>query len=202
MTGKKIGYIRVSTKAQNPERQLADLNLDIVFTEHASGTSKTRPKLEEMLNYIRDEDIVYIHCMDRLARNLDDLRRIITVITDKKAQIKFVKEGLEFTGSKSPMSELMLSLMGAFAEFEHGLIKERQLEGIAKAKERGVYKRKLTDKKIKELQNVVAQDTELKKINKRQLAKQLGIGRATLYQYLRLPLSASEEKLEISQVKA
>ena len=142
MTGKKIGYVRVSTKLQNTERQLNGLPLDIVFTDKASGKDTNRPKLTELLNYVRDGDIVYVHCMDRLARNLDDLRRIIKTITGKQAQVCFIKEGLEFTSSKSPMSNLMLSLMGAFAEFEHGLIRERQLEGIAKAKERGVYEKR------------------------------------------------------------
>lgn len=187
MTGKKIGYIRVSTKLQSTERQLDGLELDTIFTEHASGKDAKRPKLEELLNYVRDGDVVYVHCMDRLARNLDDLRRIIKNITDKHAQVHFVKEGLEFTSSSSPMSNLMLSLMGAFAEFEHGLIKERQLEGIAKAKERGVYKRprRLSDEQIQEIKNIVSQETDLNKINKTKLARKYGIGKTTLYYYLK-----------------
>lgn len=186
MTGKKIGYVRVSTKLQNTERQLDGMELDLIFTDHASGKDTKRPKLTELLNYIRDGDVVYVHCMDRLARNLDDLRRIIKTITDKQAQVNFVKEGLEFTSSSSPMSQLMLSLMGAFAEFEHGLIRERQLEGIAKAKERGVYKRmrKLTDEQTKEIKSILAQETDTTKIHKGALAKKYGIGRSTLYYYL------------------
>ena len=147
MTGNKIGYVSVSTKLQNTERQLDSMDLDLVFTDHASGKDTKRPKLTKLLNYIRDGDIVYVHSMDRLARNLDDLRLIIKTITDKQAQINFVKESLKFTSSTSPMSQLMLSFMGAFAEFEHSLIREHMLEGINKAKERGVYerKRKLTN---------------------------------------------------------
>jgi len=187
MTGKRIGYIRVSTKLQNTERQLTDLELDTIFTDHASGKDTKRPKLEEMLNYVRDGDTVYVHCMDRLARNLDDLRQIIKTITNKQAQVNFVKEGLEFTSSTSTMSQLMLSLMGAFAEFEHGLIRERQLEGIAKAKERGVYKRmrKLTDEQAQEIKSILAQETDTTKIHKGALAKKYGIGRSTLYYYLK-----------------
>jgi DNA invertase Pin-like site-specific DNA recombinase len=125
--------------------------------------------------------------MDRLARNLDDLRRIIKTITAKQSQVHFVKEGLEFTSSNSPMSNLMLSLMGAFAEFEYGLIRERQLEGIAKAKARGVYERpnKLTDKKIQEIKNIFSKETDSIRINKASIAKQYGITRPTLYYYLK-----------------
>jgi len=186
MTGKKIGYIRVSTKLQNTERQLDGLALDISFTDHSSGKDTKRPKLEELLNYVRDEDIVFVHSMDRLARNLDDLKYIIKTITSKHAQVNFVKEGLEFTSSSSPMSQLMLSLMGAFAEFEHSLIRERQLEGIAKAKERGVYDRlrKLTNNQIQEIKSIFAKETNSIKINKAALAKQYGISRPTLYYYI------------------
>ena len=187
MTGKKKRYIRVSTKLQNTERQLNDLDLDIVFTDQASGKDTNRPKLTELLNYVRDDDIVYVHSMDRLARNLDDLRRIIKTITGKQAQIKFLKEGLEFTSSKSPMSNLMLSLMGAFAEFEHALIKERQMEGIAKAKARGVYKREksLTNEQIANIKQRISQETQTMQVNKTRLAKEFGISRQTLYHYLK-----------------
>ena len=125
--------------------------------------------------------------MDRLARNLDDLKRIIKTITDKQAQVHFIKEGLEFTSSTSPMSSLMLSLMGAFAEFEHGLIRERQLEGIAKAKGRGVYDhlRKLTDEQIQEIKDIISRETELNKINRSVLAKKYNITRQCLYNYLK-----------------
>jgi len=189
MTGKKIGYIRVSTAKQNPERQLADMVLDTIFTEHASGKDTNRPKLQEMLNYIRDGDIVYVDSMDRLARNLDDLRCIIKTINDKQAQIHFLKQGLEFTGNTSPMSNLMLSLMGAFAEFEHSLIRERQLEGIAKAKSRGVYKREnsLTNEQIADIKHRISQETPTMQINKSALAKEFGISRQTLYNYLKEP---------------
>ena len=187
MTGKKVGYIRVSTAKQSTERQLSDLELDITFTDYASGKDTNRPKLQEMLNYIRDDDIVIVHSMDRLARNLDDLRKIIKTITAKQAQIKFLKEGLEFIGNKSPMSNLMLSLMGAFAEFEHSLIKERQMEGIAKAKARGVYKREksLTNEQIANIKQQISRETPTMQVNKTRLAKEFGITRQTLYSYLK-----------------
>jgi DNA invertase Pin-like site-specific DNA recombinase len=78
--------------------------------------------------------------MDRLARNLDDLRRLVQKLTKRGVRIEFVKECLTFTGEDSPMANLMLSVMGAFAEFERALIRERQREGIALAKQRGAYR--------------------------------------------------------------
>jgi DNA invertase Pin-like site-specific DNA recombinase len=187
MTGKKVGYIRVSTANQSVERQLTDLDLDIIFTDYASGKDTNRPKLQEMLNYIRDEDIIIVHSIDRLARNLDDLRKIIGIVTSKEARIKFIKEGLEFSGDKSPMSDLMLSMIGSIAEFEHSLIRERQMEGIAKAKARGVYKRAnaLTNEQITEIKQQIAQETPTMQVNKARLAKAYGISRTTLYTYLK-----------------
>lgn len=187
MSGKKIGYIRVSTILQNTERQLDGIELDTIFTDHASGKDRKRPKLQEMLNYVREGDIVFVHSIDRLARNLEDLRQIIRTITGKQAQIHFVKEGLEFISNSSPMSNLMLSLMGAFAEFEHSLIRERQMEGISKAKSRGVYQREnsLSEEQIAEIKARLSQETSYMKINKSKLAKEFGISRPTLYSYLR-----------------
>ena len=93
-----------------------------------------------MLAFVRDGDTVVVHSMDRLARNLDDLRRIVQKLTKRGVRIEFVKESLTFTGEDSPMANLMLSVMGAFAEFERALIRERQREGIALAKQRGAYR--------------------------------------------------------------
>jgi DNA invertase Pin-like site-specific DNA recombinase len=121
--------------------------------------------------------------MDRLARNLDDLRRIVQNLTGRGIRVEFVKEGLNFTGEDSPMANLLLSVMGAFAEFERALIKERQREGIALAKQRGAYrgrKKALTPQQIEE-----ARDRLAKGETKTKVAKELGITRETLYQYLR-----------------
>ena len=138
--GKIIGYVRVSTFEQNIDRQLEGFKLDRVFTDKLSGKDTNRPALDEMLDYVRDGDIIIVHSMDRLARNLDDLRSLVFKLNSKQVKIQFVKENLTFTGEDSPMSNLLLSVMGAFAKFERSLIRERQLEGIALAKKRGVYK--------------------------------------------------------------
>jgi len=125
-----------------------------------------------------------VHSMDRLARNVDDLRQIVNGLTAKQVKVKFIKEALEFTGEDSPISNLLLSVMGAFAEFERTLIKERQMEGIELAKKRGTYKGRkasLSGDKIVQLKEQVVLGN-----NKSELAKEFGISRETLYKYLRL----------------
>jgi DNA invertase Pin-like site-specific DNA recombinase len=120
--------------------------------------------------------------MDRLARNLDDLRRIVHTLTGKGVRIEFVKEHLAFTGKDSPMASLLLSVMGAFAEFERALIKERQREGIALAKQRGAYRgrnKALSPTAAAQLRSRIAEG-----VSKAKVAREFGISRQTLYQYL------------------
>ncbi len=140
MHGQRIGYIRVSTLDQNPDRQLEGVQVSKVFIDKASGKDTQRPQLEALLSYVREGDTLVVHSMDRLARNLDDLRRMVQQLTGRGVRIEFVKEALTFTGEDSPMANLLLSVMGAFAEFERALIRERQREGISLAKQRGVYR--------------------------------------------------------------
>ena len=140
MHGQRIGYVRVSSFDQNPERQLEHVQVDRLFTDKASGKDTQRPELERLLAFAREGDTVVVQSMDRLARNLDDLRLIVQKLTKRGVRIEFVKENLTFTGEDSPLANLMLSVMGAFAEFERALIRERQREGIALAKQRGAYR--------------------------------------------------------------
>jgi DNA invertase Pin-like site-specific DNA recombinase len=116
---------------------LDGLKLDRVFIDKASGKDIKRPELEKLLAYVRAGDTIVVHSMDRLARNLDNLRQLVHTLTSRGVRVQFIKEGLTFTGEDSPMSTLLLSVLGAFAEFERALIRERQLEGIALAKQRG-----------------------------------------------------------------
>jgi DNA invertase Pin-like site-specific DNA recombinase len=181
--GQRIGYVRVSSFDQNPERQLDNLGLDRIFTDRASGKDVNRPALDSLLAFVRDGDVVVVHSMDRLARNLDDLRRLVRGLTDRGVRLEFVKEGLAFTGDDSPMANLLLSVMGAFAEFERALIKERQREGIALAKKRGAYrgrKKTLSEERAGELRRRAAEGEK-----KAALAREFSISRETLYQYLR-----------------
>ena len=183
MNGQRLGYVRVSSADQNADRQLNDLVVDRVFTDQASGKDTQRPQLAMLLRFAREGDTVVVHSMDRLARNLDDLRRIVQDATKRGLRIEFLKEGLTFTGDDSPMATLMLSVLGAFAEFERALLRERQREGIALAKQRGVYrgrKKSLSTAQVHLLRQR-AQAGE----PKAQLAREVGISRETLYQYLR-----------------
>ena len=183
MDGQRIGYIRVSSFDQNPDRQLESVRVARVFTDTASGKDTQRPELERLLAFVREGDTVVVHSMDRLARNLDDLRRVVQGLTTRGVRIEFVKEGLIFTGEDSPMANLMLSVMGAFAEFERALLRERQREGIALAKQRGTYrgrKRALNAEQIAEMKRRIAAGEQ-----KAQVARDLGISRETVYQYLR-----------------
>lgn len=179
--GKRIGYVRVSSVDQNEQRQLEGAQLDKKFTDKASGKDTNRPQLHAALDYLRDGDVLVVHSMDRLARNLDDLRRIVTELTGRGVVVEFVKEHLTFTSEDNAMSKLLLSVMGAFAEFERSLIKERQREGIALAKQKGVYKGRkpsLTPEQVKTLKTRIrAGETRAS------LAREFGISRETLYQY-------------------
>ncbi|MCL4478224.1 MAG: recombinase family protein [Deltaproteobacteria bacterium] len=183
MHNQRIGYVRVSSFDQNPERQLEHVKVNKVFTDKASGKDTKRPQLDALLSFVREGDTVVVHSMDRLARNLDDLRRLVQKLTKSGVRIEFIKENLIFTGEDSPMANLMLSVMGAFAEFERALILERQREGIALAKQRGAFrgrKKSLSPDQVVKLQQRVAAGEK-----KAKLARELGISRETLYQYLR-----------------
>jgi DNA invertase Pin-like site-specific DNA recombinase len=156
--------------------------LDRVYTDYASGKHTERPQLAAALSFLREGDTLVVHSMDRLARNLDDLRRLVQGLTRRGVRIEFIKERLTFTGEDSPMATLLLSVMGAFAEFERALIRERQREGIALAKRRGVYrgrKKVLSNEQADRLRERVAAGEP-----KAAVARAFGISRETLYRYL------------------
>ncbi|MBR9873578.1 MAG: recombinase family protein [Vibrionaceae bacterium] len=138
-----IAYIRVSTVEQNTERQLANcgIEFDKVYEDKASGSSTNRPELAKLMDYAREGDTVHIHSIDRLARSLDDLRKLVTSWNNDGITVCFHKEGLHFTaGENTPIAELMLNMLGAVAQFERSIIRERQAEGIAKAVKKGKFK--------------------------------------------------------------
>ena len=181
----KIGYVRVSTMEQNTARQLVGITLDRVFEEKVSAKDiGNRPVLREMLGFIRDGDDLYVHSMDRLARNLKDLLTLVTTITDKGVTLHFVKENLTFEAKAkaTPFNKLLLGLLGAVAEFERELILERQREGIAQAKARGAYKgrKPIAPEKIEKAKELLAQG-----MTRTEAAKTVGVGRTTLFLYLK-----------------
>ena len=176
----RVGYKRVSSVDQNLARQ--DLgDVDRIFEDKTSGKDADREQLQEMLSFVREGDEVIVHSIDRLARDLRDLQDIIKQLNDKCVAITFLSERLTFTGkSDDAISKLMLQMMGSFAEFERNIIRKRQAEGIAKAKERGVYKgraKKTADGKIIELKSKGYKVTEI--------AEELGINRITVYRALK-----------------
>ncbi len=185
-TGIRIGYIRVSSIDQKTDRQLDGEQLTVTFTDKASGKNTDRPQLQALLAGNWPEgSTVLVHSMDRLARSLSDLLQIVEQLTSKGIAVHFVKECKTFRGdSTDAMDKLMLSMLGAFAEYERTLIRERQREGIAKAKQRGVYKGrtpKITDPAL--LQQIISEATALGAVKKR-VANKYGISRETLYKYL------------------
>lgn len=182
MTGKRIGYIRVSTVDQNPDRQLEGISLDKKFIDYASAKSTDRPQLKAMLEFLREDDIVIVHSMDRLARRVKDLKFLVDYLVEKKIQVQFIKENLIFNSEKSITATLVLHVMGAFAEFEYEASRERQREGIEEAKKKGKFKgrkKKLSLEKIEQIKEEM--QTRRTKVS---IAQRLGISRACLYRYL------------------
>ena len=176
----RVGYRRVSTVEQNFDRQeLGDI--DRVFEEKVSGKDVDRAALIEMVEYVREGDEVVVYSIDRLARDLRDLQSIISDLNDKGVSVSFISEGLKFgADSNDAFAKLQLQMMGAFAEFERNIIRKRQAEGIAKAKERGVYSgraKKINDRKIVELKQKGYGATEI--------ASEMGITRTSVYRALK-----------------
>lgn len=185
MNGQHVGYIRVSSIGQQTDRQLDGIELDRTFTEKASAASADkRQQLQDCLTYLRQGDTLHVHSIDRLARNLIDLQQTIAGLVEKGVSVKFHKEGLTFSpDANDPFAKLMLQQLGAFAEFERSMIRERQREGIAKAKARGQHlgrKPALSADQINE-----ARERRAAGESPTALAKSYGISRAAMYSYLK-----------------
>lgn len=185
----RIGYVRGSSLDQNPDRQLEELKVqgvEKIFMDKVSGKNTERPELQNMLSFIREGDVLIVHSLDRLARNLGDLLTMVEELTNRGISIHFISEKLDFEAGKdaSPMSKLLLSMVGAFAEFERSMIKRRQMEGIALAKERGAYtgrQRTVSDETLQKVKEMVEQGIPLAKA-----AEKNHISRSTVYRYLKI----------------
>lgn len=188
----RIGYVRVSSLDQNPDRQIEELKAqqaEKIFMDKVSGKNTDRPELQRMLSFIREGDTLIVHSLDRLARNLADLLTMVQDLTCRGVSVIFLNERLSFEAGAdaSPTSKLMLSMIGAFAEFERSVIRSRQAEGIALAKERGVYKgrpRSISDETLETVNALVEQGVPLATA-----AKKVGISRSTVYRYLQMNTS-------------
>jgi DNA invertase Pin-like site-specific DNA recombinase len=179
--GQRIGYQRVSTVDQNTARQLDGVELDKVFIDQASGKDINRPEHARALDYVRDGDTLVVHSMDRLARNLEDLRRIVRELTSSGVKVEFVKESLTFAGDDSPMNTLLLSMLGAVAEFERSMILERQREGIAIARAAGKYKGRKASLSQTQASELLERLTKGESVTA--LATEYGVSRQTVYNY-------------------
>ena len=187
MTGQQIGYIRVSSAEQNTSRQLEGVTLTKIFEDKCSGKNADRPQLKALIDYAREGDTVHVHSLDRLARNIDDLRNIVKTLSNKGVNVHFHKENLDFNCSGeglSPMHELMFNMLASFAQFERCLILERQREGIAQAKKSGKYRGgqpKLKEAEVQELKTMIGIG-----LSKSEVARRLGVTRQTVYSYLKV----------------
>lgn len=175
----------MSSLDQSSERQLDGIELNKVFTDKASGKDINRPQLQAALSHVRAGDTLIVHSMDRLARNVEDMLRLVREMNGRDISVEFIKENMSFTaGSNDPRSTLMFTMLSVFAQFERSLIRERQREGIAIAKAKGtVYKGRkpaLNAERITQLREQAAAGA-----NRTKLAKEFEISRETLYQYIR-----------------
>lgn len=183
-TSPVYAYARVSTIDQNEGRQEEELkrhgySKGKLYTDKASGRDTNRPELQALLKAIPSGASLVVYSMDRLARSLKDLQELIEKLTAEGVTVKFLKEGMTFTGEENAMARFQLQMLGAVAELERNLIKERQREGIALAKARGVYrgrKAKLTPEQITAIKERISSGEK-----KAALAREYSISRETLY---------------------
>ncbi len=182
--GQRIGYIRVSGPDQNPDRQLEGIELDRKYIDYASGKTIQRKEFDLMMNFARDGDTILVHSADRIARNLMDLKKLVTNLNEKGISIEFKKENLYFSPGKEDIrSNLMLSILGAYAEFEHAIITERRREGMALARARGIVggrKPVLTKEQMEEIRQAIANHERVQV-----LSEKYGVSRPTIYKCMK-----------------
>lgn len=177
----KVGYIRVSTEEQSTERQLDGIELDEVFEEKVSAKDSQRVELKKCLQFLRKQDVLYVHSICRLARNQRDLLNIVEGLVSKGVVVKFITENLEFGNIKNPFNDLLLHVLGAVAQFERSLTKQRQIEGIRKAQEKGIKfgKKALSKQKIRKINEKHKEGWSVKRIS-----FELEVAASTIYKYL------------------
>ena len=186
MSGKSIGYIRVSSISQNTERQLHGVELDRIYEDKCSGKNTDRPALKECLSYLRDGDTLHCHSIDRLCRNLSDLLHLVKGLLARGVSIVFHKENMRFEAGKTDQfQELQLSIIGAVASFERQMILERQREGIALARLKNRYKncgrkKALSDSQIDTIRERIANGER-----KTALVREYGVSLQTVYTHCR-----------------
>ena len=186
MAGKKLAYIRVSSESQSTSRQdqqIEELEVDKVFIEKVSGKNiADRPQFQLMLEYAREEDIIYCADLSRWGRSLIDIKTTVTSLTTNGVTVKFLKENLTFSNHNDDMNNLLLGILSSLAEWERAVIKSRQMEGVKIAQERGVYKDrcgrkpKLSEEQIQEVRKRVEAGE-----HRTSIAKSMKVSRQTIY---------------------
>jgi DNA invertase Pin-like site-specific DNA recombinase len=178
-----FNYLRVSTVLQNTERQLLDVPCDRVYEDKLSGKDTNRPQFQLMMSNLRPSDVVNVHSLDRVGRNTKDILEIVETIKEIGATIKFHKESLTFDGSKSDLySDLMLTILSGFAQFERNIILERQREGIAIAKMNGKYKggkQKFKSSDKEEIKKLIEEGVSIS-----QISRTMNCSRPTIYKVI------------------
>ena len=174
----KILYTRVSTLDQSDERQLQEVSqYGRIYSDKATGTNANRPQLKLMLESMREGDSITVHSIDRLARSVLDMGKLVKQITDAGVSLTFIKENLTFTGDDNPMNKMMLSILASIYEFETEIRKQRQLEGIAIAKTKGVYTGRTADmRKRAEVRDLLQAGGHTQK----EIAKSIGVSVSTV----------------------
>ena len=186
MAGKKIAYIRVSSEGQNTSRQdqqIEELCVDKVFTEKVSGKNiQDRPQFQLLLEYAREDDVIYCADLSRWGRSLIDIKTTITDLTKRGVTVTFLKENLTFSGNDDPMSNLLLGILSSLSEWERAVIKSRQMEGVKIAQEKGIYKERcgrkptLSEEQMKEVRKRVESGEK-----RSDVALAFGVSRQTVY---------------------
>lgn len=182
--GFNFAYIRVSTEEQNYESQMEamkDLEFSKVFTEKRSAKDSNRPELQNMLDYVREGDTVYVKDFSRLARSTKDLLNIIDILETKKVKLVSIKEKLD---TSTPAGKLMVTMLGAIYEFERANLLERQKDGISVAKKEGKYKGRKKIQKPDNWQEVYS-DWACRKITAKKACELLKLKTNTFYNFVK-----------------
>jgi DNA invertase Pin-like site-specific DNA recombinase len=188
---KNVGYVRVSSLDQNEERQIQlfkekAISLDKLFLEKLSGKDIKRPVLQEMLQYLREGDTLYVESFSRLTRSLKDLYDLLDFFEKKKINLISLKENFDFTTSNG---KFMLSIFGAVSQLERDLLKERQMEGIRLAKSKGLYKGRKKIKKplnFDECYSKYQNSTRFNPYKLKDLLRDTGLTSTTCYKFIKL----------------
>lgn len=176
-----VGYARVSTVGQSLDIQLTKLSsCEKIFSDKASGIDSSRPQLNNCLEFVREGDTLVITKLDRLARSMLHLSKILDQLKSKGVELRVIDQSID---TSTPVGKLLFNVLGSIAEFEREIAKERQMEGIAKAKAKGVKcgrSKILNNDQVEEIRN-----KKNKGVTVKEIMKEYGLSKASVYNYLK-----------------